>query len=118
MEVLWEQFSKTLRPRHPSRFSRCSLFIQLGLKCGLDGGYVQLGLHPADEQLRGQVGVGDDVAFRLLQADAAIGGAGIGAVVGGQGPVDHDHNSVSGGAVEVGDGPGVGGGVVGWWGEV
>ena len=111
MEVLWEQFSKTLRPRHPiSRLGRCGLLIQLRLKCGLDGGYVQLGLRPADDQLRGQVGVGDEVIFRLLQVDGAIGGAGIGAVIGSHGVMHGEDDAIGGVAGKVGDGPGVGGG--------
>jgi len=110
VEVLWEQFSRTLRPRHTSRLGRSSLFIQLILECGLDSRHVQLGLGPADHQLRCQVSVGDDVAFRLLQADGAVGGADVGAVVGGNGVVDGEDDAVSRGALKVGDGPGVGGG--------
>ena len=99
-----------LRPRHPSSLGWSGLLIQLRLKCSLDCGHVQLVLHPADHDLRRQVGVGDDVALRLLQADGAVGGAGIGAVVGSHGPVHGEDDAVSRVAFEVGDGPGVGGG--------
>ena len=70
--MLWEQFSRTLRPRHTSRLGRSSL--------------------------------------GLLQADAAVGRAAVGAVVGGNGVVDGEDDAVNRGAFEVGDGPGVGGG--------
>ena len=46
-----------LRPGDTSSLSRCSLLIQLRLKCGHDGGHVQLVLHPTDNDFRGQVGV-------------------------------------------------------------
>ena len=80
------------------------------LECGLDRRHIQLALHPADYQLRCQVGVRDHVAFRLLQADGAVGGAGVCAVVGGKGPVHGVDDAVSRGALKIGDGPGVGGG--------
>ena len=99
-----------LRPGDTSRLSRSSLFVQLRLKCGLDGGHVQLVLAPTDDDFGGQVGVGDDVALRLLQADAAVCRAGVGAIGGGNGPVHGQDNAVSRVAVAGGDGPGVGGG--------
>jgi len=110
VEVLWEQFSRTLRPRHTSRLGRSCLLIQLRLECGLDLRHVQLALHPANHQIRCQVSVWDYVAFRLLQADGAIGGAGVGAVVGSHGVVDGEDDAVSRGAVAGRNGLGVGGG--------
>ena len=99
-----------LLPRQPSRLGRSSLLIQLRLECGLDRRHIQLALHPADYQLRCQVGVWDDVALRLLQADGAIGRTGVGAVVGRHGVVHGEDDAVNRGAVAGGDGPGVGGG--------
>jgi len=113
MEVLWEQVSRTLRPRHASRLGRSGLFIQLRLECGLDGGHVQLGLHPADDDLRCQVSVRDRIPCRWLQADAAIGGAGVCAIAGSNCVMrveDGVDVAVIRVAKEVGDGPGVGGG--------
>jgi hypothetical protein len=104
------QSRHTLRPGDTSRRSRSRLLIKLGLQCGFDRGHVQLVLRPADHQLRCQVGVWDHVAFGLLQADAAVGGAGVGAIVGGKGPVDGVDDAVSRVALKVGDSPGVGGG--------
>jgi len=79
------------------------------LQCCFDRRHVQLVLRPADDDLRGERSVRDHVAFGLLQADAAVGGAGVGAVVGGNGPVDDVDDAVNRVAFEVGDGPGVGG---------
>ena len=103
------QSRHTLRPGDTSRLSRGNLLIELGLEGSFDCGHVQLGLDPADHQLRCQVAVGDHVAIRLLQADGAIGRAGVGAIVGGKGPVDGVDDPISRVAFEVGDGPGVGG---------
>lgn len=97
-------------PWQPGGFGRRALLIQLSLKCDLDGGHVQLALDPADDGFGGQVGVGDDAALGLLQADAAIGGAGIGAIGGKQGPMHGEDDAISRVAFEVEDSPGVGGG--------
>ena len=93
------------------------------MQCGLDLSNLltaaQLALHPADHQLWCQASVWDYVAFRLLQADGAIGRTGVCAVVGSNGVVDGEDDAVNRGAFEVGDGLGVGGGhggvVVVWW---
>jgi len=97
-------------PRHPSRLCRSGLLIQLRLECGLDCGHVQLGLGPADDDLWGERSVRDHVTLRLLQADGAIGGAGVGAIVGGEGPVHGVDDAVNCVAVAGGDGPGKCGG--------
>jgi len=58
-----------LLPRHTSRLGRSSLFIQLRLECGLDLSNLliaaELVLHPADDDLWGQVAV---VRSRLAMA--------------------------------------------------
>jgi len=109
-------------PRKTSGFGRRTLLVQLTLEGLTNGGNLliaaELVLHPADYQLRCQVSVRDHVTFRLLQADGAISGAGVGAVVGSHGVVDGEDDAVSRGAVAGGDGPGKCGGHGGvgvWW---
>ena len=48
------------------------------------------------------------MTFRLLQADRAVGRAGVGAVVGGHSVMDREHNPVSGVALKLSDVPGSG----------
>ena len=86
------------------------MLIQLSLKHTFDRWHVQPVPHPTDNDLGGQVGVGDDVTLRLLQANGAVGGAGIGAVGGGNGVVDGRDDAISRVALKVGNGPGKCGG--------
>jgi hypothetical protein len=62
-------------------------------------------LHPADDDFRGEVGVGDDVAFRRLKANAAICASGIGAVVGVDRVMNSKDNTVSEDALKLRDIP-------------
>jgi hypothetical protein len=102
-----------LRPRHTSSSGGCALLINLFLERGFDLGYflftAKLVLHPADDDFRGEVGVGDHVAFRLLQSDRAVSASGVGAVVGIDGVVRGEHNPVSGVALKLGNVPDRGG---------
>ena len=68
-------------------------------------------MHPTDDDLGGEVGVGDDVIrVRLFQANGAICASGVGAVVGIYGVVGGVDDAVSGVTLKLGDGPSSGGG--------
>ena len=94
------------------------MLVNLALKCGRDGFnllFTELVLHPADNDLRREVGVGDDVVFRSFKADAAVSTSRVGAVVGIYGVVDRKHNRVSGVTLKLGDVPSDGSSGGGHW---
>ena len=91
------------------------LLVKLRLQCSFDFGHLIIAaetlFYPADDDLGGEVGVGDDFIWvGLLQADGAISASGLGAVVGIYGVVYGRDDSVSGVTLKLGDGPSSGGG--------
>jgi len=101
-------------PRDAGSSGRCALLINLRLQGSFDLGYflftAKLLLHPADDDLRGEVGVGDDVAFRCLKANAAICASGVGAVVGVNRVMHRDDDAIGCVALHLGNAPGGGSG--------
>ena len=75
------------------------LFINLGLQRRLDLGHffraAEFVFDPADDDLGGEVGVGNHrLGVGLLQADGAVGAGFVGAVVGVHGVVYRHHGTV------------------------
>ena len=63
-------------------------------------------MHPTDDNLGGEVGVGDDVIrVRLFQANGTVSGSGVGAVVGIYGVVGGVDDAVSGMTLKLSDVP-------------
>ena len=88
------------------------MLVDLALKCGRDGFnllFTELVLHPADDDLGGEVSKRDDVVFRSFQADRAVSTSRVGAVVGIYGVVGSKNNPVSGVTLKLGNVPDRGG---------
>ena len=88
------------------------LLIELGLQRSFDLGHLLLAklvLDPTDDDLFGQISKRHHLALGALQAKAAIGASGIGAVVGINGVVGGEDIAVSGFTLQLGDLPGEGG---------
>jgi hypothetical protein len=86
-----------------------ALLVELGLKGGLDFGnlfFAELFLDPADDDLLGEIGKGNQVILGAFKAETAIGPCGVGAVVGVDGVVSREDLAVCGLALQLSNVPG------------
>lgn len=100
---------KSSRPRNSSGLGGVALLIKLGLKSAFNFGYFFVAAEgffdPAHYGVFGEICKRNEV-FGALKSHAAIGAAGIGAVIGVHGVVGDEHKTVLGFAFELCDLPG------------